>query len=72
MAVNKDKDKAPITNDKGELLVVVNSKELRKRDDSESIKKSEESSLASSAQNDLFKSWFIALRRKAALTPHIN
>jgi hypothetical protein len=66
------KSKAPISNDKGEILVVVNAKELRKRDDSDSLKKSEESSLASTAQNDLFKSWFGALRRKAALTVPMN
>ena len=71
-AGNVAKTKAPISNDKGEILVVVNAKELRKRDDSETLKKSEESSLASTGRRDLFKSWFGALRRTAALRVPMN
>ncbi|MDB6120702.1 MAG: hypothetical protein JWO08_4483, partial [Verrucomicrobiaceae bacterium] len=66
------KTKAPITNDKGETLVVVNAKELRKRDDGDSLKKSEESTLASTSRQDLFKSWFGGLRRTANLTVPMN
>lgn len=62
------KTKAPISNDKGEILVVVNAKELRKRDDADTLKKSEESGLASTGRRDLFKSWFGSLRRTANLT----
>lgn len=61
-----------ISNDKGEILVVVNSKELRKRDDGDSLKKSEESQLASSGSQDLFKSWFGALRRDANVKVPMN
>ncbi|MDB6137266.1 MAG: SurA N-terminal protein [Verrucomicrobiaceae bacterium] len=61
-----------IANDKGELLVVVNAKELRKRDDAETLKKSEEASLASTGSRDLFKSWFGNLRRSANLTVPMN
>ena len=48
----------PLTTDNGVLLVHVISKELRKREDSASMRKNITSSLVSSSQSDLFLSWF--------------
>ena len=63
------KTKDAISSDKGELLVIVTAKELRKRDDSATLKTSEETSLASRARSDLFHSWFATLRTAANMKP---
>ena len=63
------KTKDPISSDKGELLVIVTAKELRKRDDSATLKTSEETSLAGRGRSDLFHSWFGGLRSAAMMKP---
>ncbi len=55
----------PITTDTGSLLVVVTSKELRKRDDSATMKQSQESSIAQQTKSALFKAWFSQLVKEA-------
>ncbi len=63
------KTKDPISSDKGELLVIVTNKELRKRDDATSLKTSDETSLASRGRSDLFHFWFDGRRTAAAMKP---
>ena len=48
----------PVPVSTGVLLVVVNAKELRKRQDGESLRKSTEASLASGERDQLFRAWF--------------
>lgn len=48
----------PVTIDSGVLLVVINAKELRKREDGDSMRKSVEASLASSERENIFRAWF--------------
>ena len=48
----------PVPVSTGVLLVVVNAKELRKREDGESLRKSTEASLASGERDQLFRAWF--------------
>lgn len=57
----------PITTEKGVTLVVVNAKELYKREDTASLKQSEESSQASQMRSELFKAWFGKLRTDAGM-----
>jgi len=57
----------PISTEKGVTLVVVNSKELYKREDTASLKQSEESSQASQMRSELFKAWFGKLRSAAGM-----
>ena len=48
----------PVTIPTGVLLVAVSEKELRKREDGESLRKSTEASLASSERDQIFRAWF--------------
>jgi peptidyl-prolyl cis-trans isomerase D len=48
----------PVPVSTGVILVVVNAKELRKRQDGESLRKSTEASLASGERDQLFRAWF--------------
>lgn len=48
----------PLTTENGLLIVHVISKELRKRDDSVTMKKNITNSLSSSTQSDFFRGWF--------------
>ena len=57
----------PIATDNGSLLVVVTAKELRKRDDSASMKKSQESSIAQQTKSALFKAWFGQMFKEAGV-----
>lgn len=57
----------PITTEKGMTLVVVHSKELYKREDTASLKQSEESSQASQMRSELFKAWFGKIRSAAGM-----
>lgn len=57
----------PISTEKGVTLVVVNSKELYKREDTVSLKQSEESSQANQMRSELFKAWFGKLRSAAGM-----
>ena len=55
----------PIATDNGSLLVVVTAKELRKREDSVTMKKSQETSIAGQTKSALFKAWFSQLVKEA-------
>ena len=55
----------PVSDESGATLVVVTAKELRKSDQSASVKTGEENSQASQLKQDLFKSWFAKVRTAA-------
>jgi hypothetical protein len=57
----------PITTETGVILVVVTAKELYKRDDTATLKQSEESSIASQMRSEMFKAWFGKVRTQAAM-----
>lgn len=57
--------KKPLVTDSGALLVFVESKELRKRDDSASLRARVEESLGMLAQRDVFRAWFDRRRDEA-------
>ncbi len=48
----------PIPTATGVLLVIVNDKELRKREDGESMRQSVEASIASTEREQIFRAWF--------------
>lgn len=48
----------PVSIDTGVLLVILQDKELRKRPDGESMRKSVEASLASTERDQIFRAWF--------------
>ena len=55
----------PVTTETGVAFAVVNHKELRKSDQSTSLKQSEETAQASTAKTEMFKAWFGKLRTEA-------
>jgi hypothetical protein len=56
----------------GATLVYVNAKELRKRDDSASLRKNSEEGIASTDRNRLFEAWFSRKREAAGFKMHIE
>lgn len=48
----------PVSTDSGVLLVVVNAKELRKREDGATMRDSVSASIASSERDQIFRAWF--------------
>lgn len=55
----------PVTTETGAAFAVVTHKELRKSDQSASLKQSEETSQASATKSEIFKAWFGKLRSAA-------
>ena len=55
----------PVSTDTGAALVVVNARELRKRDDSAAQRQSTESNLQTQGQMEAFKAWFRQKREAA-------
>ena len=55
----------PVTTETGVAFAVVTYKELRKSDQSASLKQSEETAQASTAKSEMFKAWFGKLRTEA-------
>lgn len=60
----------PVSTDKGMLIVYVNAKELRKREDSATLRKNMADSMTQAEQFQLFKSWFSKKRDAAKLAVH--
>jgi hypothetical protein len=57
--------KKPLVTDSGVVLVFVKSKELRKREDSASLRQRVEESLTMLAERDVFRAWFDRRREEA-------
>ena len=62
----------PLNTDNGVLLVYVQSKELRKREDSVKARESLGQSLGQFSQNEVFRAWFGKRRDEAQVIPHFK
>ena len=62
----------PVNTLNGMLLVYVNAKELRKREDSANVKQSITRSLGQLAQRETFRAWFEKRRDEAKVVPHFR
>lgn len=62
----------PVDSDVGVILVHVNAKELRKREDSASLKQNMEQSISFREQFEVFKAWFEQRRKEANLKVHFS
>jgi hypothetical protein len=63
--------KKPVVTDSGVVLVFVKSKELRKREDSASMRQRVDESLGMIAQRDVFRAWFDRRRDEADIKSHL-
>ena len=61
-----------VNTDKGAVLTYVAAKELRKRDDSASLRKNTEDTRASQERDRLFQSWFSTKHSEAGLKVHLK
>lgn len=61
-----------VNTDKGAVLTYVAAKELRKRDDSASLRKNTEDTRASQERDRLFQSWFSTKHAEAGLKVHLK
>lgn len=62
----------PVSTDSGLLLVVVNAKELRKREDSASMRESVAASIASRERDQIFRAWFGRQKEAANVKLHLR
>lgn len=60
----------PVDSDTGAVLVYVNAKELRKRDDSASLKQNVQESMMIREQFEVFRAWFERKREESKLKVH--
>lgn len=61
-----------VNTDKGAVLAFVAAKELRKRDDRETLRKNTEDRNASQERNRLFNAWFSRKVEEAGLKVHLK
>ena len=61
-----------VDTDTGATVVYVAGRELRKRDDSASLRKNTEDRNASQERNRLFKAWFASKRKEAGVSMQLK